>query len=457
MNTRVASLDQLLAALRRAGVASARALADTLDISQPTVSRLLAQAADQVVRIGQARSSRYAATRDVRGLGDRWPLYRIDAEGRPQDIGELIALHGDGCLLQAERLPAWLRGEFGEGLFPGLPWCLDDMRPQGFLGRMFARTHAAELGLGEDILRWSNDDVLTALLLRGDDGPGQFVLGERALEKALSAPATGLSPQERETRYAELAERILSGPQAGSSAAGEQPKFTTSILGADGSPRHVIVKFTEPVHANPVGRRWADLLVSEHIAASLLHEQGIASARTELVWSGDRLCLESTRFDRIGAHGRRGVVSLAAWSDAYDGVRDGWPDTAARMQRDGWLNHDAVNDVTHLWWFGQLIGNTDMHYGNLSFFLDDALPLALCPSYDMLPMQYRPGTSGNLPMATLQARPPRPDVLAPWRQSAAWAADYWRRVSEHAQISDAFRTIAIANHEQVEQARQRFA
>lgn len=457
MNARIVSLDQLLAALRRAGVVSVRVLGETLGISQSTVSRLLAQAGDRIVRIGQARRSRYAATREVRGLGDRWPLYRIDAHGRPQELGELVALHGDGSLLRAGRLPDWLRDDFGEGLFPGLPWFLDDMRPQGFLGRMFARTHAAGLGLGDDILRWNNDDVLTALILRGEDGPGQFVLGERALEKALSAPATGLPAGERHLRYAELAEHALSGPQAGSSAAGEQPKFTACIVEEGHAPRHVIVKFSEPVHANPVGRRWADLLISEHLAAGLLHERGLTSARTELVWSGDRLCLESTRFDRIGTHGRRGVVSLAAWSDAHDGVRDGWPDTAARMRREGWLDDRAVDDVTRLWWFGQLIANTDMHYGNLSFFLDDALPLTPCPGYDMLPMQYRPGTSGHLPTAPLQARPPRPDVLAQWRQAATWAADYWQRVGEHAEVSAAFRDIATANHQHVEQVRQRFA
>ena len=127
MNAQVISLDQLLAALRRAGVASARALGDTLGISQPTVSRLLTQAGDRVIRIGQARRSRYAVTREVRGLGDRWPLYRIDAQGRPQELGELVALHNDGSLLQAGRLPGWLRDDFGEGLFPGLPWFLDDM------------------------------------------------------------------------------------------------------------------------------------------------------------------------------------------------------------------------------------------------------------------------------------------------------------------------------------------
>jgi len=46
---------------------------------------------------------------------------------------------------------------------------------------------------------------------------------------------------------------------------------------------------------------------------------GHPGARTELVHSRGRPCLESTRFDRIGTHDRRGLVTLAAWSDAHDG------------------------------------------------------------------------------------------------------------------------------------------
>jgi len=34
--------------------------------------------------------------------------------------------------------------------------------------------------------------------------------------------------------------------------------------------------------------------------------------------------------------------------------------------------------------FGGLIGNTDMHFGNLAFWFDDALPFRLAPAYDML-------------------------------------------------------------------------
>src|SRR5581483_6629215 len=218
--------------------------------------RLLTAAGDQVVKIGRARSSRYAAVRDVRGLGSRWPLYRIDQHGRPQHFGQLVALHGDACWLDTAQPPDWLRGEFSDGLFPGLPWFLDDLRPQGFLGRMFAQRHARELGLGDDILRWNGDAVLTALLLRGEDGPGDFVLGESALEHALRAAAEPIRSTQREQRYAALADATLAGEPVGSSAAGEQPKFTACIETGSGDLQHVIVKFSERVDANPVARRW---------------------------------------------------------------------------------------------------------------------------------------------------------------------------------------------------------
>lgn len=447
---------RLLSVLRLRRVATARELSAALGVSQPTVSRLLGAADGQVVKIGAARSSRYAAIHEVRGLGSRWPLYRIDGKGHPRDFGELVTLHGEGCWLDIDESPDWLHGEFKDGLFPGLPWFLDDLRPQGFLGRMFARRHARELGLGEDILRGNNDAVLTALLLRGEDAPGNFILGDSALEHALRNTPSPIPSTLRAQRYAAFADATLAGEQIGSSAAGEQPKFTASIETDAGKVRHVIVKFAERAQVNPIGQRWTDLLICEHVAGQLLTEHHLPAASTELVWSDGRMCLESTRFDRQGAHGRRGVVSLAAWSDAHDGLGDNWAAAAERMQRQGWLSGDAVMQVQQLWWFGQMIANTDMHFGNLSFFLDDALPLAACPSYDMLPMLYRPDSSGGLPVRDFQPPPPRPDVLNVWQTAAAWATTFWERVSAHPEVSREFREIASDNRIKLARLRERF-
>lgn len=144
-------------------------------------------AASKFARIGQGRNTRYAATRHLRRLGDRWPLYRIDDDGRVRKFCQLTALFGDGCLVLPVEPADWLLGEFSDGLFPGLPCFLDDIRPQGFLGRLFGQRCAPELGLDPDILRWNEGAVLTASLLRGDDGPGNFVLGDQALDRALGA------------------------------------------------------------------------------------------------------------------------------------------------------------------------------------------------------------------------------------------------------------------------------
>lgn len=456
MQERRPATEHLLHALRVRRVASARELGLALNSSQPTVSRGLASLGAQVVRIGQGRNTRYAATRNLRGLGDRWPLYCIDGNGRPQTFGQLIALYGDGCLVLPAEPVDWLQGEFSDGLFPGLPWFLDDMRPQGFLGRLFGQRCAPELGLDPDILRWNEDAVLTALLLRGDDGPGNFVLGDQALNRSLGATLSIIPPAARSQRYAVLAEATLAGEQVGSSAAGEQPKFTACAEGDDGGLRHVIVKFSERVDGNPVARRWADLLICECLVSQLLTELGHASAQDELVWSQDQLFLESTRFDRPTPHGRRGLVSLAAWSDAHDGIRDSWPEAAQRMHLQGWIGADIVEEVTLRWWFGRMIGNTDMHFGNLGFFLDDALPLSLCPSYDMLPMLYRPASNGSLAAREFTPPTPLPAALEHWQKAADWASTFWQRVAEHPRVSEEFASLAADNRTQVDRLRQRF-
>ncbi|HNV79919.1 MAG TPA: transcriptional regulator, partial [Thermomonas sp.] len=173
-DARTASLEDLL---RRNGPLTAAALGQALGISQPSVSRLLASAGERIVRIGRARASRYALAHEIARAGSRWPLYRIDVQGRGAPLGELRALHGgDFHFEPAHPMPAFLHGAFADGLFPGLPWFLDDQRPQGFLGRAFVRRVAADIGAPDDLVRWQADDVVLALLRHGEDEPGDLVL-----------------------------------------------------------------------------------------------------------------------------------------------------------------------------------------------------------------------------------------------------------------------------------------
>lgn len=450
--------NQLEALLRRGGVSPAARIAADLDISQPTVSRLLAQAGNRIVRIGRARAARYALAHDVARMGSHWPLYRIDVDARSERIGELHALHGDSFYFaSAGDRPALTHGDFATGLYPGLPWFLDEQRPQGFLGRAFARRIAADIGAREDIALWRSDDVVLALLRHGDDQPGDLVLGEKSLQRALRQifePADTILVGEREARYPQLAAASLRGEEVGSSAGGEQPKFAITLRTDEGLVP-VIVKFSDRV-STPAGRRWADLLIAEHLACAALREQDMPAADSAIIEADGRVFLQSTRFDRTHALGRRGLVSLAALDAAYYGHgRIDWHLFAPQLERDGWLDADAARRLRLVGWYGALIANSDMHLGNASVRLRDQRPLPLAPAYDMLPMRFRPQTSGEVVAQRYEVALPLPEQESDWRAAAHTALTFWQRVVDDARISAAFRAIAGDAVMQLARARAR--
>ena len=435
---------QLEDLLHRNGPLTAAALGQALGVSQPSVSRLLTAAGDRIVRIGRARASRYALGHDIARAGNRWPLYRIDDEGRGASLGELRALHGGGFHFEPLRpLPGFMQGEFADGMFPGLPWFLDDQRPQGFLGRVFVRRIAADIGAPDDLVRWQADDVVLALLRHGEDAPGDLVLGEDSLQRALQSMLSpgAMAMSERASRYPELAEAALAGEDIGSSAGGEQPKFTALLRDGTGF-RAAIVKFSERT-TTPAGERWADLLQCEYLASNTLRTHGIAAAESEVLHADGRVFLQSTRFDRTPLLGRHGLVSLAALDAAHYGHgRIDWWKFAPKLQRDGWLAADDARTLAIRGWFGALIGNNDMHLGNASLVLADARPLALAPSYDMLPMALRPASTGEVVPRTLELVPPLPEQHGLWSEAARMAQDFWWRVEAHPGISIAMSRIA---------------
>jgi hypothetical protein len=462
--------DRLRFLLRQGAPASAPALAAALGISQPTVSRELAALGDGVLRLGRARQTRYSLLRPmgVAGrLGARWPLSRIDASGRANALGHLAAAGAHGFVFEPQRAaPALTHGDFTAGWYEGLPWFIDDLRPQGFLGRAFARRVSAALQLPEDPARWSDDDVAVALLLHGDDEPGDLVLGEAALRRAqqdlLDSPHA-IAEGVQATRYPALAEAALHGEAVGSSAGGERPKFgvvvQTRRARAASPPawRSCIVKFSDRTDT-PGGTRWADLLRCEHLAAQVLREHGVDAAATTIVDAGKRCFLEVTRFDRTPTLGRRGLVSLRALDAAFHGhgAIDWWR-YAPQLEREGWIGTTDAQRLSVLGLFGALIGNDDMHLGNASLVLGDERPLPLAPAYDMLPMRFAPTAGGEVVARSFTALPPAPEFAPAWRHAAQAAIVFWQRVRSTARISSAFKAIAADAQRKVDAALQRLA
>ena len=108
--------------------------------------------------------------------------------------------------------------------------------------------------------------------------------------------------------------------------------------------------------------------------------------------------------------------------------------------RDIFLNRPSkdIDIVERIYNFGLAIGNTDMHFGNISFFVKRNLPFELAPIYDMLPMYYAPKSDGTLQNEALASIPPT-------RESRTMAKEFWQMAIANTSISDSFKLIAQKN------------
>ena len=437
---------ELLNAIRQlGGTATSPQLQARLGISQPSASRLLAPllADSTLVAVGSARARRYLLPREVPGVGRQVPIHAVQADGGVQFFGTLYPLANDGFWMEeADR-------EHGHSArHDSLPWFLYDMRPQGFLGRGFAGAHPA-LQLPANLGHWSDEHILKALVNAGEDLPGNLLVGAAAFDRfhALPGPLHTAAPvvagavDDPVTGYPALAAQALGQSAAGSSAGGEQPKFSAV---REGQP--VLVKFS-PADDSAASQRWRDLLVCEGLALQTLAAAGIDAAHTVIEQAAGRVFLESRRFDRTPQGGRVGMVSLEVYDRQYIGQGTNWVDTAQRSDRAGpeRLHPDDVSAIGLLDAFGALIANTDRHHGNLSLLLQDHR-WRLAPAYDMLPMLYAP-VAGEVVPRDFATQPPRPTVhtLAVWPQARELALRFWQAAAVDERISAPFRAIAQAN------------
>jgi len=174
-----------------------------------------------------------------------------------------------------------------------------------------------------------------------------------------------------------------------------------------------------------VSQRWRDLLLAEHLALSTLRQAGVSAATSAVIDHEGQRFLEVQRFDRVGALGRQALVSLSALDAEFVGAaHQPWPLVVKQLATQGVVTREAAQACEVLWAFGVLMGNTDMHGGNLSFVSEHGRPFHMAPAYDMTPMAFAPSSSGKLPRsvpaATLHASV-RNDH---WRQAQGMAQSY---------------------------------
>ena len=399
------------------------------------MSRALAALGDEIVRLGSGRAIQYAWRDSARGLGDV-AVYRVAAEGTLRRLGVLVPVHPDGFVM---------RQDDGQTLHSdSLPWWLLDMRPQGFLGRAYALRHGEALGLPQQLGEWTDAHMLRALVAHGDDVVGNLLLGDLARDRFLcAAPPAAVNPE----HYPALADAAERGDLPGSSAGGEQPKFVAF------AGRHVLVKFTAAAD-NPVTRRWRDLLAAEHIAAQVLRDAGIEAANSRLIDSAGRRFLEVERFDRVGELGRRALHSLSSLEGEFVGdASSPWPLLAAKLAAQKVITAEAAAGAALRYAFGTLIGNSDMHHGNLSFISEHGRPYRLAPAYDMLPMAFAPLSGGALPDSLPLARLHPSVEVETWRRALALADQFIARINGDPRFSADWPPCADALARHLEDAR----
>jgi len=114
---------------------------------------------------------------------------------------------------------------------------------------------------------------------------------------------------------------------------------------------------------------------------------------------------------------------------------------------------EAAAGASLLYAFGTLIGNADMHNGNLSFIGEHGRPYQLAPAYDMLPMGFAPRSGGALPDEFPSARIHSGVEPETWRQALVLAEEFIRAMTSDSRFSENWVPCRDALVRHIEEAR----
>lgn len=104
-------------------------------MSRATLMRAVHAAGPEVLTVGRARRTSYAARRRLRGSADPLPVFQVDEQGGgSEQVGRLHLAYPHGSIFELDAQSPWpLDDSMQDGWFDGLPYFLQDLRPDGFL------------------------------------------------------------------------------------------------------------------------------------------------------------------------------------------------------------------------------------------------------------------------------------------------------------------------------------
>jgi hypothetical protein len=413
-------------------IATSAQISKALNLNAMAVSRKLRKLGAQIVKIPNGRSPLYALRKNAFGIDGDIHIWEIDEFGKPTCITTLTPLTTGGFFIEnQDLLPKAFLGLNANGLYEDLPYFLWDMAPQGFLGKRIAGIlHSLDASFPSNPDNWQTEHIGRYLLTNSENAMGNLQFGNNTNLK-LRPNLVKTSRQ----HYPEIANSIIDSEVNISSAGGEHQKFTVYCAQEQA---HVLVKFS-PKGNSDVAIRWRDILLTEYYANKILNTTGfITAAQSNIIENGDRLFLESVRFDRSGEYGRRSMISLKAIAMEFSNIANNWLDISQNLLEQKLISSQDEFNMQVLWHFGKLIHNTDMHPGNLSFAIKGE-GFSLLPVYDMCSMGFAP--QGNAEVRQFNFNYPNltnsnNEIL---RLAIDIAHNFWHEIYQDDRISVEFR------------------
>lgn len=417
-------------------VQNPRDLIRILNISQPTLSRLIQSMSDEIVVMGKGRSTCYGLPRTQTKSSSNLPIYQIDPRGEIDNWGELTLLQSGQYWLE--------QNNCGGELHNHIPWQLQDLLVRGYGGRFFAQSHHKELELPSRLSDWSDADKLFAIEHFGEQQSGNLLLGESSLarfQEQRQHPPQLLAIKDQARVYPQLAKKTITADYQAAQVGGEQPKFAV-CLDERGTACHMLVKFS-PAIDGAVARRYADLLVCEHLAMEAVRTAGLDAIRTRLIMVGRQAFLTIKRFDRRGEFGRLPTLSLKSVHSRMNHHCDRWINAANRLEQQQLFSPSEANRLRWLSMFSDFVGNTNQHFENINLIPRRHNSYILAPAYGIRPTLYEP-IAGELPQRLFSP----PAQSGPEIDSAREAAIlFWKSAAIDERLSDSFRQTCYENCE----------
>ena len=412
-------------------IATSKEIQKNCGLSARQVSTRLKNFGSDILKIPSGRSPRYALTKNAFGVGNRINIWEVDSFGKHSRIACFIPLKTGGFFVEGFiGMPNVFLGEAKNGLYDDLPYFLRDMAPQGFLGKKIAENLAQQDdNFPQHLSDWHNEHIGRYLLANNEASMGNLKFGNN-----VNLNIRPFFPKHHRTDYLSLADKIINDEIILSSAGGEQQKFTTYC---EDIKAHVLVKFS-PKGDSENARRWQDILISEHHAAQVINESGIATAaETTIIEEGGRIFLESKRFDRADKYGRHSMLSLLMIDAEFVGTGDNWVKSAKSLYAQKLLSEQDCINVENLALFAQLIYNTDTHLGNISFATHND-GFSLLPIYDMCSMGFAPKSNGEVTPFRLKEASFKTSEYINIEAITKLANTFWQRLAKDSKISKEF-------------------